>query len=74
MPNGEGMLKYENDDVFIGTFDHGVLNRKGKLMRAKEQSLSTHGTKNNNVVMISNRANLNRKSQFSLEKFANDIL
>ena len=43
LPNGEGMFKYENDDVFTGTFQHGVLNRKGRLMRAKENCLATHG-------------------------------
>ena len=43
LPHGEGMLKYENNDVFTGIFEHGVLNRKGKLMRAKENCLSTHG-------------------------------
>ena len=43
LPHGEGMLKYENNDIFQGTFEHGVLNRKGKLMRAKENSLSIHG-------------------------------
>ena len=43
LPNGEGMLKYENDDIFTGTFQHGVLNRTGRLSRAKEHCLATHG-------------------------------
>ena len=32
LPHGEGMLKYEDTgDVFTGTFNHGVLDREGKL-------------------------------------------
>ena len=46
------MLKYENNDVFTGTFDHGVLNRKGRLALAEENGLATHGTKVSHVVMI----------------------
>ena len=46
LPHGEGMLKYENKDLFQGTFEHGVLSRKGKLMRAQDNSLSTHGKNN----------------------------
>ena len=58
------MLKYENNDVFTGTFDHGVLNRKGRLALAEENGLATHGTKVSHVVMIlterksSNQGNL----------------
>ena len=61
MPNGEGMLKYENNDVFTGTFDHGVLNRKGRLALAEENGLATHGTKVSHVVMI-----LTEQSPFSI--------
>ena len=43
LPHGEGMLKYENNDVFTGTFEHGVLNRQGKLMRAKENCMNIEG-------------------------------
>ena len=43
LPHGEGMLKYENKDVFQGTFEHGVLNRKGRLMKAEESCLAVHG-------------------------------
>ena len=46
------MLKYENNDVFTGTFDHGVLNRKGRLALAEENGLATHGTKVSHVVII----------------------
>ena len=46
------MLKYENNDVFTGTFDHGVLNRKGRLALAEENGLATHGTKVSHVVTI----------------------
>lgn len=44
LPFGEGMLKYENGDTFTGTFEGpGVLNRKGKMLRAKENCLFTEG-------------------------------
>ena len=45
------MLKYENNDVFTGTFDHGVLNRKGRLALAEENGLATHGTIVSHVVI-----------------------
>jgi hypothetical protein len=31
-----GMLKYENQDMFTGVFEHGVLNREGKLMMVSQ--------------------------------------
>jgi len=43
LPHGEGMLKYDNDDVFTGVFNHGVLEREGKIQRAKENSLKIEG-------------------------------
>ena len=43
LPHGEGMLKYENGDIFTGLFNHGVLEREGKLQRAKENCLRTEG-------------------------------
>ena len=46
------MLKYENNDVFTGTFDHGVLNRKGRLALAEENGLATHGTNFSHVIII----------------------
>jgi hypothetical protein len=30
------MLKYENQDMFTGVFEHGVLNREGKLMMVSQ--------------------------------------
>ena len=43
LPSGEGMLKYENGDTFHGTFSGGILNRTGKILRAKENCLHTEG-------------------------------
>merc|ERR1711963_522763 len=43
LPHGEGMLKYDNDDVFTGVFNHGVLEREGKIQRAKGNSLKIEG-------------------------------
>lgn len=39
-----GMLKYENHDTFIGTFDHGVLNREGKLTLTSKGHVTAEGT------------------------------
>ena len=70
------MLKYENNDVFTGTFDHGVLNRKGRLALAEENGLATHGTIVSHVVIsLTERIkDLNQGNlSFLLQLFSNDI-
>lgn len=42
-PNGEGMLAYDNKNVFKGVFSNGVLEREGKLTLAEHCGLSIEG-------------------------------
>ena len=37
------MLKYENGDTFTGVFNHGVLNREGKLLYISKSHTTAEG-------------------------------
>ncbi len=45
-PHGNGMLVYENGDVFKGDFEHGLWERKGKLIRAADSTTVEGSWKN----------------------------
>ena len=37
------MIKYENSDTFTGVFNHGVLNREGKLLYISQSHTTAEG-------------------------------
>ena len=41
---GEGIIAYENKDVWKGVFDDGIMNRTGVLSRAQMNSTKISGT------------------------------
>lgn len=48
--HGEGMLAYNNKDVFKGTFNNGVLDREGKLTQAERSGLTIEGKWQNGLM------------------------
>ena len=38
-----GMIKHENSDTFTGVFNHGVLNREGKLLYISQSHTTAEG-------------------------------
>ena len=50
LPHGEGVLAYQNKDVFKGVFKDGILNREGKLIQAERCGLAIEGKWENGLM------------------------
>uniref|UniRef100_A0A0K2UHP2 SET domain-containing protein n=3 Tax=Lepeophtheirus salmonis TaxID=72036 RepID=A0A0K2UHP2_LEPSM len=50
LPFGEGQILFDNKDSFVGRFNHSILDREGKMLRAEESCLYTEGTWKNGLM------------------------
>ena len=55
---GEGIMAYENKDVWKGVFDDGIMNRTGTLQRSQMNGTNDHGTGNGTKFKRHRRADI----------------